>query len=257
MDPWPSINYTRKLFDFSSNLYYFNACWYDCELGRFSTQDPARDGVNWWIYCNGNPITYIDPTGMWINNEDGSFTAEKGDTLWGLQQETGKDWKSFDYQGEPEELQIGQRVNINNTDNNYSTVDSTSEAIKHYYNGNGSPVNLGNNSINILKNSSEFMYNKNALANGTAKSDVHRFGVDMTSQKGTYHIGDTVVTYNKFSGTKYRVVTYNAFVDDGFWDIYYNKKGDGIGTKGELPFGTPYSYVPFTWTEVYQIGKWK
>ena len=127
----------------------------------------------------------MDPTGMWINNEDGSFIAEKGDTLWGLQQETGKDWKSFDYQGKPEELQIGQRVNINtnDTDNNYSTVDSTSEAIKHYYNGNGSPVNLGNNSINILKNSSEFMYNKNALANGTAKSDVHRFGVDMTSQE--------------------------------------------------------------------------
>ena len=60
-------NYTGKFFDESSGLYYFNARWYDCELGRFTTQDPARDGVNWWIYCGGNPITYIDPTGMWTD----------------------------------------------------------------------------------------------------------------------------------------------------------------------------------------------
>ena len=56
-------NYTGKFFDQTSGLYYFNARWYDCELGRFTTQDPARDGVNWWIYCGGNPITFVDPDG--------------------------------------------------------------------------------------------------------------------------------------------------------------------------------------------------
>ena len=56
-------NYTGKFFDKTTGLYYFNARWYDCELGRFTTQDPARDGVNWWIYCGGNPITFVDPTG--------------------------------------------------------------------------------------------------------------------------------------------------------------------------------------------------
>ena len=56
-------NYTGKFFDQASGLYYFNARWYDCELGRFTTQDPARDGVNWWIYCGGNPITFVDPDG--------------------------------------------------------------------------------------------------------------------------------------------------------------------------------------------------
>ena len=29
----------------------------------FSTQDPARDGVNWWNYCNSNPLVYTDPNG--------------------------------------------------------------------------------------------------------------------------------------------------------------------------------------------------
>ena len=59
-------NYTGKFFDKTTGLYYFNARWYDCELGRFTTQDPARDGVNWWIYCNGNPITFVDPDGREI-----------------------------------------------------------------------------------------------------------------------------------------------------------------------------------------------
>jgi len=63
-------NYTGKFFDESSGLYYFNARWYDCELGRFTSQDPARDGVNWWIYCGGNPITYIDPDGRDIVYQD-------------------------------------------------------------------------------------------------------------------------------------------------------------------------------------------
>lgn len=34
----------------------------------FFTQDPARDGVNLWIYCNGNPITFVDPDGNFILN---------------------------------------------------------------------------------------------------------------------------------------------------------------------------------------------
>ena len=66
-------NYTGKFFDESSGLYYFNARWYDCELGRFTSQDPARDGVNWWIYCGGNPITFVDPDGLFYykkNNQE-------------------------------------------------------------------------------------------------------------------------------------------------------------------------------------------
>ena len=66
-------NYTGKFFDKTTNLYYFNARWYHCELGRFTTQDPARDGVNWWAYCGGNPITYVDPTGLYTKDEINSF----------------------------------------------------------------------------------------------------------------------------------------------------------------------------------------
>ena len=43
---------------------YFGARWYDPELGRFISQDPAKDGLNWYAYCNNNPLKYIDPDGF-------------------------------------------------------------------------------------------------------------------------------------------------------------------------------------------------
>ena len=47
---------------------------------------------------------------MWQDNPDGTYTAEKGDTLWSLQEKTGRDWQSFGYEGDPTELQIGEVV---------------------------------------------------------------------------------------------------------------------------------------------------
>jgi len=32
--------------------------------GRFISRDPARDGLNWYAYCGGNPMVYVDPTEM-------------------------------------------------------------------------------------------------------------------------------------------------------------------------------------------------
>jgi RHS repeat-associated protein len=44
--------------------YYYNARWYDPTLGRFITEDPARDQNNWYAYVKNNPLRYIDPTGL-------------------------------------------------------------------------------------------------------------------------------------------------------------------------------------------------
>jgi RHS repeat-associated protein len=42
---------------------YFNARYYDPTTGRFLTEDPSRKGVNWYAYCENNPVNITDPSG--------------------------------------------------------------------------------------------------------------------------------------------------------------------------------------------------
>ena len=55
--------FTGKPSDLETDLSYFNARYYDPAIGRFTSSDPARDGLNWYQYCNGNPIVFIDQNG--------------------------------------------------------------------------------------------------------------------------------------------------------------------------------------------------
>lgn len=56
--------YPGKEYEAETGLYYFNACWYDAELGRFISEDPVKDGLNWYAYCSNNPLIQIDPSGL-------------------------------------------------------------------------------------------------------------------------------------------------------------------------------------------------
>ena len=37
---------------------------YDPGMGRFLTEDPVKDGLNWYTYCYNNPANMIDPGGL-------------------------------------------------------------------------------------------------------------------------------------------------------------------------------------------------
>jgi RHS repeat-associated protein len=56
--------FTGKQWDADAGLYYFNARWYDADSGRFITQDPIKDQLNWYNYCLNNPLRYIDQHGL-------------------------------------------------------------------------------------------------------------------------------------------------------------------------------------------------
>ena len=49
-------NYTRD--------YYMRARNYNPAIGRFITEDPIKYGSNWYSYCGGNPVIFIDPNGL-------------------------------------------------------------------------------------------------------------------------------------------------------------------------------------------------
>ena len=58
------FRYSGEYFDSETGLVYLRNRMCDPETGRFTTEDPAKSGVNWYVYCEGNPITKIDPWGL-------------------------------------------------------------------------------------------------------------------------------------------------------------------------------------------------
>jgi RHS repeat-associated protein len=49
-----------------SGLLQLGARWYWPEIGRFISQDPIGSGTNWYAYVGNNPVTWVDPTGLYI-----------------------------------------------------------------------------------------------------------------------------------------------------------------------------------------------
>ena len=58
------IRYCGEYYDSESGLIYLRARYYDSENGRFISEDPAKDGYNWYSYCGGNPVMFVDPSGL-------------------------------------------------------------------------------------------------------------------------------------------------------------------------------------------------
>jgi len=57
--------FTGKEFDSDVGLYYYNARWYDEDIGRFISEDSVVDpnNPNEYAYCGSNPVDNDDPTG--------------------------------------------------------------------------------------------------------------------------------------------------------------------------------------------------
>ena len=62
-DPDP-FGYCGEYYDSESGNIYLRARYYNSTTGRFISEDPAKDGVNWYVYCGGNPVMLVDPWGL-------------------------------------------------------------------------------------------------------------------------------------------------------------------------------------------------
>ena len=57
------FTYFCQTYDETTGMYYLRARYYDPTTGRFTQQDSAEDGYNWYVYGNQNPVVYVDWTG--------------------------------------------------------------------------------------------------------------------------------------------------------------------------------------------------
>ncbi len=58
------FRYCGEQYDFETGNYYLRARYYTPGTGSFTQEDPAMDGLNWYTYCAGNPIRYVDRSGL-------------------------------------------------------------------------------------------------------------------------------------------------------------------------------------------------
>jgi RHS repeat-associated protein len=68
--------YTGQIHDIDTDLYYYNARYYDPVLGRFIQADSVipnvyqPQGLNHYSYVINNPLRYVDPTGYYYDEGD-------------------------------------------------------------------------------------------------------------------------------------------------------------------------------------------
>jgi len=80
--------FTGRRFDIETGLYYYRARYYNPYIGRFLQTDPVGygDGINWYLYCGNNPLTFTDPLGLgafgfgsgWVPDSNSSGWRRRG-----------------------------------------------------------------------------------------------------------------------------------------------------------------------------------
>jgi len=91
-------NYNGKELDTERglNLYDYSAQYMDPVLGRFNTVDPLAEkypNISPYVYCAGNPVIFIDPTGMLLTDfedRNGDLVKHVDDGSSAVFQQTGK-----------------------------------------------------------------------------------------------------------------------------------------------------------------------
>ena len=64
------ICYTGQYTDSETGLIYLRNRYYDPTIGRFTQEDPIKDGLNWYVYCANDPLNKVDPSGTIAESDE-------------------------------------------------------------------------------------------------------------------------------------------------------------------------------------------
>jgi len=70
--------YCGEYLDIESGMYYLRARYYNPATGRFLTEAPIGYGLNWYNYCSGNPVMYVDSWGLYDVHSGNFFCTPAG-----------------------------------------------------------------------------------------------------------------------------------------------------------------------------------
>ena len=79
------FRYCRECYDSETESIYLRARYYNMNTGRFISEDPIKDGLNWYSYCGGNPVMFWDKLGLSSNLNDSESVEEYLNAYYGLQ----------------------------------------------------------------------------------------------------------------------------------------------------------------------------
>ena len=69
--------YTGKPYDAVTGLSDYGFRDYSPTHARFITEDPIRDGENWFSYVGNNPVNWVDPWGLSASEKKGKNSKLK------------------------------------------------------------------------------------------------------------------------------------------------------------------------------------
>ncbi|CAA6826914.1 MAG: Unknown protein [uncultured Sulfurovum sp.] len=156
----------------------------------------------------------------------------------------------------PKIAKEGVKIIIRNKFSNIKndTIDSTQDAIVHYYTGDGRSVTLGSNTVESIKNSEDINRYRKRIEEGLTSSPASGSGlaVDMTYESTrTFHLGRMTMSYETVCNGGNCTTTYtvddNGFVDPNVVGSFLGED-DNDGPNNEL-MGMPYDYEEVTWSE--------
>ena len=132
------------------------------QQGRFNAEDTVRDGLNWYEYCRGNPLRFVDPTGLVAHpNPTLDSLRNNNPALWGMLQDPHRDGGPQRSMNEHISFN-GPNVNINNININlehefgFVTESPNGILIRAFYGRTNGPqirngVELGGVEVGVLE----------------------------------------------------------------------------------------------------------